>query len=417
MLKEYFSPLINTASENPAFEINNPNSEEESIFNYYSIKNEVDFINNKRLDENQKEYYLRENILRFLGEFAGKVPYTKITYVLRTDGLYYGDIKMSDVYKQTAQEAGDNSREMSEGIGFEKVEESFLRPFDDTNKPANTACWLSPPKTSDYGFVFYFVKDGEYDQRLKGYGISEYILRYQEKKGEIKNSNAISYAISDDADYFYRKTDDDFLKNPFRSSSYDKNQDTKKLFQAVGINDEEMEKSTLFEKIAEDQLSVWIDEYIKNIFAMSQMSPDSMEFQEGEDFAHYLITAIYNRAKEIKHITEEPENYFPASRQADSLVDNELLAYYAKQKPATVQGGGSCPTVKKQDNGFLSSFDVYSLIDKGLPPEKSLTDEKTHHDDYACPGCGKSLSGENKNDKSSWRKECEHCHTKLGCSN
>lgn len=57
---------------------------------------------------------------------------------------------------------------------------------------------------------------------------------------------------------------------------------------------------------------------------------------------------------------------------------------------------------------------LYSSAERILNQDTVI---KTHYDDYACPGCGKSLSGENKNDKGSWRKECEHCHAKLGCNN
>lgn len=43
------------------------------------------------------------------------------------------------------------------------------------------------------------------------------------------------------------------------------------------------------------------------------------------------------------------------------------------------------------------------------------TDESSHYPDYECPHCHKSLSGESKKDKSSWRSQCDRCGEALNC--
>lgn len=39
------------------------------------------------------------------------------------------------------------------------------------------------------------------------------------------------------------------------------------------------------------------------------------------------------------------------------------------------------------------------------------------YSDYNCPNCGCCLQGELRNDKSSWKKECPHCHQAFTCQN
>ncbi|QQG44366.1 MAG: hypothetical protein HYW86_00385 [Candidatus Roizmanbacteria bacterium] len=398
---------------------------EESIFNYYSITNEAKFLKeNPQLPHEQKEYYLKENVLRFLGEFAGKVPYTKITYILRDDGLYYGDLKAMDNYRQTAIMPEATDREKAEGEGFEKVEEGLLQP-------ANTAYWISPPKIANYGFVFYFTKELQYDKKLKGYKVTEYILRYPEKLEDVSKSNQIAYGIeSNGNNKHYRKNANDFIRDPFFDLS-NPNSNLKKILNLVDVDDEKIFQSQQFEKQVEEKLSGLIDQYTKTIMILSKYEPYEPEYNQMCNHAESLLTTIYNSARVIKHIVEEPENHNTESSVFERASNKELMAYFS-QKKATVTGGGSCPVTNKRNQpAYLSSFNVYALMNTGNPIESFIHDldelfsdnkflesdsENEHYEDYECPHCHETLSGEKKNDPSSWRKTCDHCGEDVRCN-
>lgn len=90
-LDEFSAPLESTKKEKKM----------ESIFEYYNVDYEAAFLrNNDSLPVEQKQYYLHENVNTFLCEFAGKIKFKKLTYILRDDGLYYGDICVLDIYKK-----------------------------------------------------------------------------------------------------------------------------------------------------------------------------------------------------------------------------------------------------------------------------------------------------------------------------
>lgn len=111
--------------------------------------------------------------------------------------------------------------------------------------------------------------------------------------------------------------------------------------------------------------------------------------------------------------------------------DTILHAYISTIKKYMIEKGvetmslsGSCGggTVDLEGlNGLLSTpslpvpQDIISLYSSTY---RALTQvgSSEHYDDYQCPHCGETLSGEKKNDPSSWRKNCDNCHKELNCT-
>lgn len=421
---------FNETAVHPYFPENNTDEvlKKESIFEYYNILNEVDFITRYDLPAQQKEYYLRENVLRFLSEFAGNVPYSKITYILREDGLYYGNLRVSENYRATAQAAGATTSEKAEAQGFEQIENSFLRPSKQLGKPATTACWISPPKIANYGFVFYLAKDARYDEYLRGYRVTEYILRYPERMGEVLKSSQIFSGVNNQQTAVDKRTNDDFLTNPIVKGPNDNTVEFNNVLSLAGINERSIEKSQLFETLVEKELANWIDKYIACIFAISNSSQNLEKHNEHLTEAKRLMTALFNRAKEIKHIADEPQNYF-ATPQPANVDQDMIISHYADQQSAEVKGGGSCPVVKKKGgrDGFLPSTDIYSIIDGGSSIEQYISggnsieeyinsDSSEYYKAYKCESeeCGEMIPGEKKGSHPlTWRTNCPHCNVEI----
>jgi hypothetical protein len=71
-----------------------------------------------KLTPEQVEYYQRENLICFLCEFAGKVPYKKIPGILTEDGRFkICNMDVLDLAKNSAQAQGAGSREEAEYVG------------------------------------------------------------------------------------------------------------------------------------------------------------------------------------------------------------------------------------------------------------------------------------------------------------
>lgn len=367
---------------------------EKSIFEYYNIPNEVSFLKNyPEFPQEQKEYYLQENVKTFLAEFAGKVPFKTITYVLRDDGLYYGDIKAVDNYKKTAHMPEATSRERTEGSGFEQVNNGFVQG-------KTSACWISPPKIADYGFVFYFSKE-EYDERLQGHKVKEHIVRYPEKMHQITNSNRIAQELN----IATHMTAEEFIANPTLTTTQDLDQETHNVLKASAITDRDIKDSQLFDEAVSINLSPLIKQYVNLIVQLSTLPPNSWQATIEETNAKELLINLFTQAKVLKRQIAEPKNFGTVNFENDPAA----LMYYAGRETATVDEGGSCPSIKRSTGEMLSATDIYSLLRDGNPLESALHGESDYYDDYDCPDCKKSISGEKKNDPSSWRTNCPHC--------
>lgn len=64
----------------------------------------------------------------------------------------------------------------------------------------------------------------------------------------------------------------------------------------------------------------------------------------------------------------------------------------------------------------INSFsNLYSTDFRKITQTQDYRNSGDKYEDYDCPHCNKTLSGEKKGDKASWRKACDHCGGKLGC--
>ncbi len=355
----------------------------ESIFKYYSVENEIEFlrtIDPSKVTSKDAKFYIEENVFRFLGEFAGKVPYTQISYIQEEGGpLTFAGIDLTDSYRKTAQ-LGDE-REHDEMTGYEKINRSFVLG-------SNTATLISPPKTADYGFVFHFVRDPDNPEHIK-----EYILRYDEKRGEISNSQAILDRIDPTQSH---TSDRGFLQNPIVGiSTHSPREDLEYVMRAVGIDERSIVQSAHFESEMRKSLKPWVDQYTQEIFKGNVLR------------AKTILTAAFNKAEEIASVNRRelrPELDL-VDRQPDRITFQSLGAFITQygDRAATVTGGGSCPSVSKKKNGDLfGNKNLFDSLNNGLTPNKILGDDgESEH--FVCPKCDYHATGPIGD-------ECPGCH-------
>lgn len=370
----------------------------DSIFKYYSIDNEAKFLKQrKEIPVEDKVYYLEENVKRFIGEFVGKVPYTTIPYTLKSDGFNYGGMHVMDTYREAARLG--NNREKAETDGFGKIENEFLKHYGGATP---TAVWVSPPKIADYGFVFLLTP--QENGRVK-----EYVLRYEEKRGEIKRSQEIANHIDPRA-FFHFKSTDAFLKNPtFIYSSFP--QDTLQgLLKTVGVSQAKINQSLRFEQEIDKRLSSWIKAYSAIMINLSETPDNTMTSLDQTQQAKAILLSIYSHAQRIRdEINTQPHMTPHEFIQPLSLEYMGRAFAHAQQNSPLVKGGGSCPVVESHNNtfpgdtqqNFLSNLDFINALYEKTPLETKSTGQKT--DSFPCPQCSRPIpSGEG-------RTSCPHC--------
>lgn len=341
-----------------------PEAVKNSIFDYYSVENEVNFVkNNPDISDKDKKFYLQENVLRFLGEFVGKVPYAKISYFQKDQDLYFPGMQKSakETYWDTALKMGADSREYAEAIGFSKINQAFA-------EGANFSYWVSPPSNmegfGDYGFVFAFVKEGE--------KIDEYILRYDEKKGDLKESKQI---LGDDK---YCQ-ENDFLRNPYSFVLKDPHIEglSKLMRDKLKIDDQLILQSERFDKLIDQNVRSWLEEYSQLVIKGDNL-----------DKSKQLISAIYNYVSHLNlHINKYQEiQYSPLIYEEEN---KQHIFVHFSQKESVVEGGGSCPV-------STSSNDILAISKNGIVSYKEASwlnqkNDKTEWEYHTgnCACCGK----------------------------
>lgn len=345
----------------------------ESIFHYYSVPNEIrfanDFTERSPHQYHDARFYIRENVYRFLGEFAGNIPYASLSYSVGENDLEFAGIEMSSSYENTAKMGGMESREQDEWEGYKKIRKAFL-------SGDNSIVWISPPKTADYGFVFYFQRNPDDPTKIR-----EYILEYDEKKGSVAESQKLLSRIDNDKSF---ATDSEFLRNPLSLDLPKPQQDLALILRVSGISEEKIKRSLQFEEKVRDELSVWVEQYVDAVFGGRV------------DDAKRTLTAIYNRADDIRKTLEEQPRYAESSSLADMHTitwDQErvMFDYYASREAKT--SGGSCPVTK--NNGWtgdpFSLFNVMKTLREGMSINGLLRNLSESF--FECPRCNFHASG------------------------
>lgn len=342
------------------------NKTERSIFDYYSVENEIRFVSETaHLPEEDIRFYINQNVLRFLGEFAGEIPYTKISLSLEQQGLEFAGIRTLPIYARAAAIAGDGSREQNEWIGYKQIEKALL-------DGKNGVSWISPPKDWNYGFVFHFEKDPGSKR------VYEYIVRYSEQGGSVQASQDLLTALSPK---LFFTNEAAFLHNPLTSDqSY---LTFKAILTSLGVEEEDIQRSRRFEYILGMRLSSTIDEYIDAIL------------QGDIEGAKKILGACFNYAKEFKKELDRL-SLFSINRLATPSQHGDpawIIAYYSTRGSLFV-GGGSCPVTRAGNNSPFSNFTLYQNLKIGLPIETSILNQtcpecsKSSNTHFHCPGCG-----------------------------
>lgn len=359
-----------------------------SIFKYYSVKNELDFLNQtKELTSEGQKFLIHKNVESYLAEFVGKIPYKTIHYETDGDGFTFAGIHMTDSYKK-AVKLSKRRREWAEGVGFKMIEDELTNKEKKEN-PATSAYWTSPPKDWDYGFCFIFKKDS-------AGRVIEYILRYPEKRGELIKSKELLHVL----DPYIQEPDnaDDFLLTPiFGHENVKSNVDLDMIMKWMGIDDRKIEESHYFEEQVQQSLGSWIDEYSKRVIALSHKSKSDDDYIQQLEHAEMLLLSIYQQAEEIKnlfpyqhsspvlaHALNNPNNRFSQERFTTQI------AVLEREKNLPQSAGGSCPTAGEPENGldparFISNNTIIKSLRSGSGPVSSFTENKIVH--CVCPLC------------------------------
>lgn len=365
----------------------------DSIFRYYSVENEIGFLRKtEALPAAERQFYVDENVKRFLGEFVGKIPYTHIPYMIHPEGFSYGGMHVMDSYRKAAEMG--QAREKAETAGFGAIEDRFRENLQ-SDSP-QTAVWISPPKIADYGFVF--ILQPEENGRVK-----EYIVRYDERQEEVDVSNRILEQIRPG---LRLRNANEFLAAPQFLDAKQFSENLPALLKTVGVNEREINRSAAFESAVDQQLGTWISTYTDLIIRASLSDPPPRDLVNQ---AKSLLLAIYSQAGRLKEETGYQDEGVLTARVAGarSLDESELAAAYLlmQQNAPKVERAGSCPVVQRYDGfpgdaqSFISNADMLRALEKGETIEDLIRKKS-----FPCPQCGKPIpAGEGK-------VECPHCH-------
>ncbi|MBI4973656.1 hypothetical protein HZC27_03545 [Candidatus Roizmanbacteria bacterium] len=371
----------------------------DSIFKYYSIDNEVKFLKQrKEVPTEDKIYYLEENVKRFIGEFVGKVPYTTVPYTINPDGFDYGGMHVMDTYRKAAQLGED--REKAETDGFGRIESEFIKHYKGISP---TAVWISPPKIADYGFVFLLTPQGNGN-------VKEYVLRYEEKRGELIRSKEIASNI-DPHTFFDIKSTNEFLHTPTFIYSSSPQDSLQALLKTVGVSQAKINQSLRFEREIDKRLSSWIRAYSTIMINLSETPDNTAAYLDKTQQAKAILLSVYSHAQRIR---DEINTHSYGSHDFIQPLPLEYLSRafaHVQQNSPLVQGGGSCPVVESHNNTFpgdtqqrfLSNMDFFNALYKNTPLETKVTSENEKASSFPCPQCNRPIpSGEG-------RTSCPHC--------
>lgn len=329
-----------------------------SIFDYYSVANEIEFARESRLPVNDVTFYIEENVHRFLGEFAGRVAYADISFIMKNGALTYRGIDLTPSYERTAQ---NGERESDEYVGYSRIQNALAQG-------AGSALWINPPKDADYGFVFYFVRDKQDSDKIR-----EHIIRYDEQRGDLSVSKNILQKIYDkDKDSVGFQSDRDFVRKPIIGATDPQPEsDLQIILSSMGVDKKQIDDSLRFEKRTRDDLVGWV-----RLYSSAVLSGDI-------DFAEKLLLAIYNYAFDTRRNILQ----FSADPAYPAHLSEERFNYYASQKRTVT--AGSCPV---SQNSFSDPFAPTSLVDK-LLNGKTINGIASEAQNFVCPNCEHRADG------------------------
>lgn len=356
----------------------------QSIYESYNALNEVKYLQNELagLSDKERAYYLRENMLSYMEEFAGEIRIKKLKGIVTNDGkmnILGSDI--AEMCRKTAQMKGSGSREAMEGEGIEKIIQGIL-------EGNNRAVWVSPPKVAGYGFALTFLVD-DYDPALQGRPFRELLLRYPEAMKTIDTSRTVYRQLSDRVgihtpDSAHFKDYADFLANPLRYRYDQGYEDLDSLYEFLDISPADIKHSEEFRKEILPEVQPYLDEYLILIEEMSRMdsSKQTAVFKQKEHDANLLIGAMFNISRIVQRKMLAKEADGEARERDDRQLqrykaiadDREALYYNALQmnnyEDLVIKGGSNCPVA--QSGGASTEYAFLQSVQSGLSVQDSM---------------------------------------------
>ncbi len=361
------------------------------------------------LSSEQVNYYQKENLICFLCEFAGKVPYKKIPGIVTETGrLKICNMDVLKMAENAAEIAGTGSREESELIGWQKA-------IDSIHWGANRIDMVSPPAIADYMLTFSLQVD-DYDQRLGGRPISQVVSRRGEEMGSLETSRSIYKNLSENAEIadisetFTRP--EDFITNPITHYSNDSDS-LARAVAGIGVDEYDIAYSEQYEQELREVLEPMIQEYLFQVEELSKMENTDDSHWPYEEKKHALsehLKTMFSFAKRIgRELRESPASIGTVQRVRDimRLQQADPMMYYTQAEAvrqserATITGGTSCPSVNSSvameslssfsESGMSFNTAVQSFVNGEAKGKKTL--------ECTCPNCEKKVSAKIENNK------------------
>ncbi|CAN5151354.1 hypothetical protein BH09PAT2_BH09PAT2_00870 [soil metagenome] len=345
----------------------------QSIFESYDPFNEAERLQKlSHLSPELQQYYISENLLSYFEEFAAEIRIKKLSGVIKIDGaIEMLGTNVTEMYKHSAQLAGQGSREDKEGRGLDMIASGILAGN-------NRALWVSPPKVADYGFVFTIVAD-DYDEQLGGRPFRELLLRYDEPIDSINESKGIYQTLKEKSgnDSPHSSTfssADDFLEHPLLYS-HNTYEDLNDLYELLHISDQDAEKSEVFRKELRPYIEPMMAEYTNIVRHMSayDLSTKTEQLQMLEDQCKVLIGGMFNTARIINRkqdgslvkAEQHEEDNILLDQLNNEYTTRDMLYIYAQQlsqrEDLTIVGGSNCAVTRSfgsSENAFLEAVSM-----------------------------------------------------------
>ncbi len=354
-----------------------------------------------KLDVTERRRELSKNLEGFKGEVLDDIPVSHLYhYYYDSSGSVYNHPDRRPVHEFETQ-FDPRERDGLPVIGFKKAADLMRR------NPHNVALWYSPPGratldedpqnpysdvTFIYGQLYVMTFDGE---KISGVAVKV------DREGEdaVRQFMPDSFYKADELESDYGRIQH-FLQNP--------------VLLAGNINE-----LTEYD---------WIDGIVYKGKAGGNMKRQFTVHKMLSDINNRLVNGPEEEVEIHEYIRDLSPSQLTDKRVIAQVYLTMILDHPSMQADGkmSLQGacGGSTMTQSQIEallsgNQFEPLSSAYRLLTQSDYLEQLLkkahAESLTRYPDYECPGCHETLSGESKEDTSSWRKECEHCGHQLNC--
>ena len=349
---------------------------------YYDIGRESEFMQKHLMDlpRAMREFYVQENVRTLLGEFVGKIAYTKITYELGKNGLEMFGKNAEGMYKKAVEVAGVGTREEQEHIGFIEVNKLLL-------SGEKSVVWLSPPKIASYGFGFTFVRSG--DISPTGNPIVYMMpIRYGEEQGKTDHTAKIATRVKLGHGL---QLSQDFLTNPLAAGHMRPSQ----ILSILGISTRDLDESAWFESKVNQDLGDQIATFAHIMRAYAEGKYANGDPETVEYWLKKSLAAIYQQAEGIKanvwqtHLTQPEEVIANQVHPLGIHVLNLDMNRFASTQIAASDCALTQPTAVGGSGRYNLTKAAFIY---GRPVESMAKSESWVRESGVCRQCGESTT-------------------------